>query len=91
MNQENTSRHLALELDDIKNNLVQVVNNAVMKGVPCFLLEYIVSELNSQVHNRANEEREMARKEEEQRNFAKQQEELKQAQEENKAKQDTTV
>lgn len=81
MNQENTNRHLALELDDIKNDLVQVVNKAVMKGVPCFLLEYITTELNTQVHNRAEEERNRARKQEEEFKIAKQQEADKDTQE----------
>ena len=83
MNQENTSRHLALELDDIKNNLVQVINAAVVKGVPCFLLEYITTELNNQVHTRAEEERAIARKQEEQQKAAKKLEELAAEQENN--------
>ena len=64
MNQENTNRHLALELDDTKNSLVQTINTAIQKGVPCFLLEYIVAELHNQVHNIAEDERKAARREE---------------------------
>ena len=81
MNQENTNRHLALELDDIKNDLVQVVNKAIMKGIPCFLLEYIVAELNTQVHSIAEEERNIAKKEEEEYKLAKQREADKDTQE----------
>ena len=64
MNQEKATRHLALELDDIKNSLVQTINTAIQKGVPCFLLEYIVAELHNHVHNIAEDERKAARREE---------------------------
>lgn len=64
MNQEKATRHLALELDDIKNELIRTVNTAVQKGIPCFLLEYIVAELNTQIHNVAENEKNAARQEE---------------------------
>jgi hypothetical protein len=63
MNNETSNRPLVLEMDDTKKALVQIINEAIqVKGIPCFLMEYILSEIATQVHNGAKDEREFARK-----------------------------
>lgn len=63
MSNEKNTRPLVLEIDDTKKALIQIVNDAIQtKGIPCFLMEYILSDIATQVHNGANEEREFAKK-----------------------------
>lgn len=63
MNEARTTRPLVLEMDDTKRELIKIINEAIqVKGIPCFLVEYILSDVAYQVHNGANEEREVARK-----------------------------
>lgn len=63
MGEERTTRPLVLEMDDTKRALIQIVNEAIqVKGIPCFLMEYILSDIAGQVHNGAREEREFAMK-----------------------------
>lgn len=66
MNNEKSTRPLVLELDDTKKALIQVVNEAIqVKGIPCFLMEYVWNEIGAQIRSGANEEREFAKKQQE--------------------------
>lgn len=63
MSNEQNARPLVLEMDDTKKALAQVINEAIqVKGIPCFLMEYIWDEIGMQLHRGASEEREFARK-----------------------------
>ena len=63
MNNEKNPRPLVLEMDDTKMALIQIVNETIqVKGIPCFLMEYIWNDIGAQIHNGAREEREVARK-----------------------------
>ena len=55
------TRPLCLELDDVKRDIVNVINAATKSGVPFFLLESIVNDCANQVSANARAERESAK------------------------------
>lgn len=53
---------LIIRLNETKTELISVINNAVQQsGIPCYLLEPILSELLTQVRDGARSELQMAR------------------------------
>ncbi len=61
-NKEQTPRPLILELEELKRTLTIAVNSAVqMKGIPCYFVEPILSDLCSQVRENARQELESVR------------------------------
>ena len=53
---------LIIRLNETKTELISVINNAVQQsGIPCYLLEPILSELLTQVRDGARNELQMAR------------------------------
>lgn len=56
MNNTQEQRPLILEVEDVKQSLIQTINEAVRRGVPCFILEPIMNDLTTQVKMGAKEE-----------------------------------
>jgi hypothetical protein len=61
MNEEN-KKPLILELDDAKKEFIQFINDLQGRGLPCYLIEMVMSDALVQIHNVAKNELEMARK-----------------------------
>lgn len=61
MNAEN-KKPLILELDDAKKEFVKFINDLQSRGLPCYLIEMVMSDALTQLHNVAKTELEMARK-----------------------------
>jgi hypothetical protein len=61
MNEEN-KKPLILELDDAKKEFVRFINDLQGRGLPCYLIEMVMSDALTQLHNVAKTELEMARK-----------------------------
>ena len=56
MNNTQEQRPLILEVEDVKQEMIQLVNQAIQRGIPCFILEPIMSDLTTQVKMGAKEE-----------------------------------
>ena len=53
---------LVIKLNEVKTDLFSVINKAIQQdGLPCYLLEPIVSELLTQIREGARNELQMAR------------------------------
>ena len=61
MNEEN-KKPLILELDDAKKEFIKFINNLQSRGIPCYLIEMLMSDTLTQLHGIAKTELEMARK-----------------------------
>lgn len=61
MNEEN-KKPLILELDDAKKEFVKFINDLQGRGLPCYLIEMVMSDALMQIHNVAKTELDMARK-----------------------------
>jgi hypothetical protein len=59
---ETNQKPLILELDDAKKEFVNFVNNLQSRGLPCYLIEMIMTEGLTQLRGIANMELEAARK-----------------------------
>ena len=56
------SKPLVIELREAKANITEAVNVALRNGIPCYLLEPIISELHAKVRDAAQKEYEQALK-----------------------------
>ena len=54
------SKPLVIQLREAKNSITESVNAALRGGIPCYLLEPIISELHGQVTRAAESEYERA-------------------------------
>ena len=66
MNNDNKPRSIILEIEDTKNNIIREVNNALGKGIPCYLLRSALDGVFSQLIDGAKAELEAARTHEKQ-------------------------
>ena len=51
---------LIIELNEVKAELASVINNVIQRGVPCYFIEPIISELLYQIRDGARNELRMA-------------------------------
>lgn len=64
-NKKQTQRPLILDVNDTKQTLVQVINEAInIKKIPCFILESFLNELLAQIRVGTQEELARARQQE---------------------------
>ena len=61
MEEKNEQRPLILEIDDAKQEMVGVVNKAIQSGLPCYIIDMILSDICMQVKSGAKNELAMAR------------------------------
>lgn len=61
---EPSSRPIILEIEETKNNIIQEMNRALRKGVPCYLLYDALEGVVSQIREGAKAELEAARAQE---------------------------
>lgn len=62
MNENNKTKPLILELEDVKTTFIQFVNDLRQKGLPCYLIEMALAEPLMQLQNVAKAELATARK-----------------------------
>jgi hypothetical protein len=72
------NKPMILIIEDFKSEMISIINNALQHGVPCYLLEPVMSDFCAQVKDGARNELQMAR---EQMNMVEQEEEQEQEQE----------
>lgn len=55
-------RPFIVEVDEVKSEMIQVINNAMqVRGLPCYIIDMVLSELVTQVKDGAKQELAMAR------------------------------
>ena len=60
--QEQYTKPLILNLDEVQQNLIEIINHALnIRKIPCYLLEPIVFKVYSQINEGANQEKMMAK------------------------------
>lgn len=59
---ENKARPLILEVTNFKNSLIACLNDALSKGIPCFIIEPILSTFLSEMKDGSQREYELAAK-----------------------------
>ena len=65
MNNSEDKRPLILEIEDVKQSLIQIINEAIqVRGIPCFILEPVLNNLVTQVRLGYKEELERVKKQE---------------------------
>ena len=57
---ENTSRPIILEIEEAKTRIIQEINAAIQKGIPCYLLKNALDSVFSQLRDGAKAELEAA-------------------------------
>lgn len=63
MEEQKEKRPLILEIDEAKAEIIQVINNAIQEhGLPCYIVNMVLSEICTQVKEGAKNELVMARK-----------------------------
>ena len=63
MEQKETQRPFILEIDEAKNEIVQVINNTIQTHkLPCYIVDMILSDVCAQVRERAKGELMIAKK-----------------------------
>lgn len=63
MEEQKEKRPLILEIDEAKAEIIQVINNAIqVHGLPCYIVDMILSNISAQVKEGAKNELEMAKK-----------------------------
>ena len=63
MEQKETQRPFILEIDEAKNEIVQVINNIIQTHkLPCYIVDMILSDVCAQVRERAKGELMIAKK-----------------------------
>lgn len=55
------NRPIILDIEEYKTNLIQCINDAIQKGIPCYLMEPILSDVYGQVKGMAQKELAMAK------------------------------
>ena len=62
MEENKIQKPFILEMDEAKAEIIQVINNAIqVRGLPCYMLDMILSEVGAQVKEGAKQELAMAR------------------------------
>jgi hypothetical protein len=61
MNENQKTKPLIVELEDAKNEFVQFINTLQHRGLPCYLIEMVISDVYAQLKSGANTELAMAR------------------------------
>ena len=61
MEEKNVQRPLILEIEDTKQEIINVVNKAIQRGLPCYIVDMILSDICIQVKDGAKNELAMAR------------------------------
>lgn len=61
---EPSSRPVILEIEETKTRIIQEVNGAIRKGIPCYLLKDALEGVLSQIREGAKAELEVARAQE---------------------------
>jgi hypothetical protein len=61
MEAKKEQRPLIVEIDDAKQEIIRVVNKAIQRGLPCYLIDMILSDIYTQVKEGAKNELAMAR------------------------------
>ena len=61
MEKEKTTRPFILEVDNVRKEIVGVINRAVQNNVPCYIIDMILSDVVSQVKAGAKNEIEAAK------------------------------
>lgn len=61
MEEKNEQRPLILEIEDTKQEMIYVVNKAIQRGLPCYIVNMIFDGICSQVQEGAKSELAMAR------------------------------
>lgn len=63
MEEQKEKRPLILEIDEAKTEIIQVINNAIqVHGLPCYIVDMILSNISALVKEGAKNELEMAKK-----------------------------
>lgn len=61
MEEKKEQRPLILEIEDAKQEIIQSVNKAIQRGLPCYVIDMILSEIYTQVKEGAKNELVMAK------------------------------
>ena len=57
MEEQKEKRPLILEIDEAKTEIIQVINNAIqVHGLPCYIVDMILSNISAQVKEGAKNE-----------------------------------
>lgn len=61
MEEQKKQRPLILEIEDAKQEIINVVNKAIQRGLPCYIVDMILSDIYAQVKSGAKNELAQAR------------------------------
>ena len=62
MEENKIQKPLILEMDEAKLEIIQVINNAIqVHGLPCYIVDMILSEIGAQIKEGAKNELAMAK------------------------------